>query len=49
LFRCDQGKYKEAEPLFVRALAIREKALGAEHPDVATVLGNYSSLLRATE
>jgi hypothetical protein len=33
----------------VRALAILEEALGTDHPDVATVLGNYSSLLRATD
>jgi tetratricopeptide (TPR) repeat protein len=43
----DRGQYEEAEPLYARALAIYEKALGAEHPSVATVLGNYSSLLRA--
>ena len=28
-----QGKYAEAEPLYLRALAIDEKALGPEHPD----------------
>ena len=32
----EQGKYAEAEPLYRRALAIREKALGPEHLDVAT-------------
>ena len=31
-----QGRYAEAEPLYQRALAIREKALGPDHPDVAT-------------
>ncbi len=40
-----QGKYTEAEPLYQRALAIVEKALGPEHPQVATVLGNYAALL----
>ncbi|CAN0351634.1 unnamed protein product, partial [Ectocarpus sp. 6 AP-2014] len=30
-----QGKYDDAEPLYVRAIAIGEKALGPEHPDVA--------------
>ena len=39
----------EAEPLLARALAISEKAQGAEHPKVATVLENYSSLLRAKD
>jgi tetratricopeptide (TPR) repeat protein len=42
----NQGKYEEAEPLYRRALDIFERALGAEHPSVATVLGNCSSLLR---
>ena len=31
-----QGRYAEAEPLYKRALAIDEKALGPDHPDVAT-------------
>ena len=30
-----QGKLDEAEPLFLRSLAIREKALGPDHPHVA--------------
>ena len=34
-----QGRYAEAEPLYKRALAIREKALGPDHPDVS-----YSAL-----
>src|SRR5208283_5631638 len=42
----DLGRYAEAEPLSQRALAIREKALGPEHPDVASTLENYASLLR---
>ena len=32
----NQGQYAKAEPLYERALAIREKALGPEHPDVAS-------------
>ena len=43
-----QGRYAEAEPLYQRALAIREKALGPEPPDVATSLENYADLLRKT-
>src|SRR5262245_48639384 len=31
-------KYVEAELLYLRALAIREKALGPNHPDVAQTL-----------
>ena len=38
----NQGQYAKAEPLYQRALAICEKALGPEHPDVATCLENYA-------
>ena len=41
----DQGKYDEAKPNFERAVAIWKKALGAEHPDVATGLSNLGNLL----
>ncbi len=44
----NQSKYAEAEPLYKRSLAIREKALGPEHPDVAQSLENYAALLRQT-
>ena len=40
----DQGRYADAEPLYKRALAIREKALGPDHPDVATSLNNLAAL-----
>ncbi|MGD1808500.1 tetratricopeptide repeat protein, partial [Dapis sp. BLCC M126] len=40
----DQGKYTEALPLFQRSLAIREKALGAGHPEVANSLNNLANL-----
>jgi tetratricopeptide (TPR) repeat protein len=33
-----EGKYGEAEGLFKRALAIREKALGANHSDVGQTI-----------
>ncbi len=46
--RGSQGKYADAEPLYKRALAIWEKALGPEHPHVATSLENYAALLRKT-
>ena len=39
-----EGRYAKAEPLYQRALAIREKALGPEHPDVATSLNNLAAL-----
>ena len=41
-----QGKYEQAEPLFQRALAIRERVLGAEHPDTASSLNNLAILYR---
>ncbi len=44
----DQGKYAQAEPLYKRAIAIDEKALGPEHPNVAMSLENYAALLRKT-
>jgi tetratricopeptide (TPR) repeat protein len=42
-----QGKYGEAEGLFQRALAIREKALGRDHPDVAQTLHNLALVYRS--
>jgi len=42
-----QGKYAEAEPVYQRSLAIREKTLGAEHPDVATSLENLADVYQA--
>jgi Flp pilus assembly protein TadD len=43
-----QGQYTQAEPLFRRSLAIREKVLGPNHPDVATSLENLALLCRLT-
>src|SRR4029077_6667255 len=34
----NQGRFSEALPLAQRALAMREEALGPDHPDVATSL-----------
>ncbi len=39
-----QGRYAEAEPLYKRSLAIREKALGPDHPDVAAMLNDLAVL-----
>ncbi len=41
LYEC-QERYAEAEPLYLRSLAIREKHLGSEHPDVAITLNNLA-------
>jgi tetratricopeptide (TPR) repeat protein len=42
-----QGDFAAARPLYERALAIFEKALGPDHPDTATTLNNLAFLLRA--
>src|SRR5262245_46930961 len=39
-----QGRYAEAEPLYKRALAISEKALGPDHPNVGIPLSNLALL-----
>ncbi|AKG24363.1 tetratricopeptide repeat family protein [Calothrix sp. 336/3] len=41
-----QGRYSEAIPLAKKALAIREKVLGREHPDVAATLNHVAELYR---
>jgi tetratricopeptide (TPR) repeat protein len=43
-YLCERGRYTDAKPLYERALAIREKALDPEHPDVATSLNNLAGL-----
>jgi tetratricopeptide (TPR) repeat protein len=40
-----QGDYFGARPLYERALAITEKALGAEHPDTVAALNNLAGVL----
>lgn len=40
-----QGKYDDADSLYLRALEINEKAFGPDHPDVATTLNNRAMLL----
>jgi Tetratricopeptide repeat len=47
VFLLGRGQYAAAEPLCQRALAIREEALGPEHPDVATSLNNLAEFYRA--
>ena len=43
----ETGDYAAAEPLYRSALAIDEKVLGQEHPDVAANLDNLANLLHA--
>ena len=40
-----QGRYAEAEPLYERALAVQEKALGPQHPAVANSLNDLAGNL----
>lgn len=42
------AEWVEAEPLMRRALAIDEKSVGPDHPDVARDLNNLAQLLQAT-
>ncbi len=39
-----QGRYSEAEPLYLQALDIKRSQLGAEHPSTATSLNNLAGL-----
>ncbi len=39
-----RGRYDDGEPLYKDSLAIREKVLGVEHPDVAMTLNNLAAL-----
>ena len=41
-----EGRYQDAEPLYVRSLHIGERVLGPAHPDVVMTLQNYAQLLR---
>ena len=40
-----QGQYAQAEPLYQRALNILQKSLPADHPNLATGMENYATLL----
>lgn len=44
MYRAQSG-YREARAVHERALAIRENALGPQHPDVAKTLEGYAALL----
>lgn len=47
ILRRQQGQLAEAERLYLRSLAIREKEQGPNHPDVATTLNNLAGLKAA--
>ncbi|MBZ0184830.1 MAG: tetratricopeptide repeat protein [Candidatus Obscuribacterales bacterium] len=43
-----QGRLSEAEPLYQRALQVKEKALGPFHKDLMVILENYATLLKVS-
>jgi tetratricopeptide (TPR) repeat protein len=42
----ERGRYRQAEPLYERALNIRERTLDPNHPDVAQSLNNLALIYR---
>jgi len=42
-----QGRYGEAEPLYLRVIEIGIKTLPAEHPKIADRLNNFAGMVRA--
>ncbi len=44
LYLLQRGRYREAEPLFQRALQIQERILGSDHHDVARILNSLAAL-----
>ncbi len=42
-----QGKHQEADAVCLRAIEIQEKALGADHPELAASLGVRAQVLHA--
>jgi tetratricopeptide (TPR) repeat protein len=43
-----QGKFKDAEPLYQRALEIKTKQVGPLSGDLIPVMDNYAKMLRAS-
>jgi tetratricopeptide (TPR) repeat protein len=48
VFYWARAEWVKAEPLYRRALAIVEKSLSPDHPDVASALSNFARLLQDT-
>ena len=46
-FLFDYGKYKEAEPVYLRLVSLREATLGKEHPYTATTYNNIGEAYRS--
>jgi hypothetical protein len=43
-----QGRYADAVTRARESLALREQALGPDHPDLSVSLGNFGALLQET-
>jgi tetratricopeptide (TPR) repeat protein len=43
----NQGRYSEAEPLYLEALEMRRRLFTSDHPDVASSLNNLASLYKS--
>ena len=41
-----EGRYGDAEKLYIRAITIWEQSIGPEHPDVTGCLLNYAAVLK---
>jgi tetratricopeptide (TPR) repeat protein len=48
LFLKEKAKYRESEPLLLRALAINENLYGSDHPEVAVALNNLAEFRQIT-
>jgi tetratricopeptide (TPR) repeat protein len=44
---CDQNRYKEAEPLYLQVLNIRQQILDSEHPETVTTLDSLARVSSA--
>ncbi len=45
-YQYERASYSEAEPMYRRALEIKEKSLGYDHPSIATSLNNLALLYK---
>ena len=45
----NQGRYTEAEPLYLQALELYKKLLGEDHPNTSLITENYESLKQQME
>jgi tetratricopeptide (TPR) repeat protein len=43
-----QGRYTNAEPLYLRAMALAEPVWGRDHPEVAAICNNLGVLYKYT-